>query len=146
MSQISFLLANSVLLLLLPSESSREPSATLAPEIVRDNSCTKRFPEWDRSNGVSPLGRDTVCLVHRVWELLASSGLTRNRYYLHPSDGRRENTGNPVHMMSSLGLQGGAGGGGDYSTHRLLVESWRPHPTAVQAGKCSSQLVGLFST
>ena len=45
MSQISFLLANSVLLLLLPGESSREPSATLALEVVRDNSCTERFPE-----------------------------------------------------------------------------------------------------
>lgn len=67
-----------------------------------------------------------VYLVHKVWELLASSGLTRNRYPLHPSDGRRENMGNPVHVMSSLGLQGGAGG--DYSTHRPLVETWRPRP------------------
>ena len=60
-----------------------------------------------------------VCLVHKVWERLASSGLTRNRYHLHPSDGRRENMGNPVHMMSSLGLQRGLCGGGDYSTHRV---------------------------
>ena len=51
--------------------------------------------------------------------------------------------GNSEHMMSSLGLLGGLGG----ETIPLtgLVETWRSRPTAVQAGKCSSQLVGLFS-
>ena len=53
--------------------------------------------------------------------------------------------GNPVHMMSSLGLQRGLWGGGETIPLTGLVETWRSRPTAVQAGKCSSQLVGLFS-
>ena len=53
MSQISFLLASSVLLLL-PGESIREPSTALPPEVVRDSSCTRWFPDPHR---VSPVDR-----------------------------------------------------------------------------------------